>query len=292
MRKTLGRVFLMLAVGALGACSDAAPDPVTPSIQTPNAGSSSSPSQTMILGERWNIADVEADFPGRFSVDTTEAGAAATYYVAPVDDQPLEYTDEVTFCRDHFKPIDLQFDGGYGLMSFHLNPPLLFVGYRPGTYRSPRGLVFRKAVYESLDDYSEAVDPAGNVWRFQGRFNALCRGGELEIGPIVFGAQLLISQDPVTRPVLVRRGTGEECGGAGGDWYYMESYDPYAPTPEDGGEVTTASCGDGADGGAGFDPSNYSCVWDYITIEISRDGGKTWEVWWSGWAQVCEENEE
>jgi hypothetical protein len=67
----------------------------------------------------------------------------------------------------------------------------------------------------------------------------------------------------------------------------MESYDPYSPTPEDGETVTT-SCGGG--GGAGFDPSNYSCTWDYITIEISRDGGKTWEHFWSGWAQVCEEH--
>jgi hypothetical protein len=76
--------------------------------------------------------------------------------------------------------------------------------------------------------------------------------------------------------------------GAGGEWYYMESYDPYAPTPEDGAAVPTGCGGDGS-GGDGFDPGNYSCTWDYITIEISRDGGKTWEVWWSGWAQVCEE---
>jgi hypothetical protein len=177
-------------------------------------------------------------------------------------------------------------------MRFHLDPPLLFVAYRTGTYTSPRRLVFRRAIYETIQS-SEATDPAGNVWRFTGRYNALCRGGELELGPVVFGAQVVVAQDPITRPVLVRRGTGgDECGdGPGDDWYYMESYDPYSPTPDDNGDSTvTTSCGGGGPGGAGFDPANYSCTWDYITIEISYDGGKTWHHFWSGWAQVCEEH--
>jgi hypothetical protein len=286
MNNTLGCAFLLLGMGVLGACSDSAQDPVTPG--PPRAPAAASPpARTLILSERWNMADVEADFPGRFSLDTTKAGSQATYYVAPDD---AGTTWERTFCRDHFKPIDLWFDGGYGHMLFHLDPPLLFVGYRAGAYTSPRGLVFRRAVYETIHE-SEAVDPDGNVWRFQGRFNALCRGGELEIGPLVFGGQLLVSENAVTRPVLVRRGTGgdDECG-AGGDTdrYYMESYDPYSPVPDEGGAAVMSYCGT-SDGGSTFDPADYSCTWDYITIEISYDGGRTWQRFWSGWAQVCDQ---
>lgn len=285
MRNTRARAFLLLALGALGACLDAGPDLLTPGVPAPTAAGAS-PEQTLILSERWNMADVEADFPGRFSLDTTQAGYDATYYVAPSDGEAML---ERTFCRDHFKPIDLWYDGGYGNMRFHLDPPLLFVGYRTGTYRSPRGLVFRRAVYETIQP-SEAVDPAGNVWRFQGRFNALCRGGELEIGPLVFGGQILVSEDVVTRPVLVRRGTGDdECGGGNGDWYYMESYDPYSPVPDDGSGDSSIATDCGSGGGSTFDPADYACTWDYITIEISYDGGQTWHHFWSGWAQVCEE---
>jgi hypothetical protein len=86
----------------------------------------------------------------------------------------------------------------------------------------------------------------------------------------------------------INAGNGGGCVG-GGDWYYMESYDPYDPAPAEGDAGVTASCGGGG-GGAGFDPGNYSCSWDYITIEISYDGGKTWQHFWSGWAQVCEEH--
>lgn len=102
MRNTPGRAFLLLALGMLGACSDAAPDPVSPALPAPIA---SPLQQTRILSERWNIEDVEADFPGLFSFDTTQAGSEATYYVAPVDAVTGEW--ERTFCRDHFKPIDL-----------------------------------------------------------------------------------------------------------------------------------------------------------------------------------------
>ncbi|HEX6367794.1 MAG TPA: hypothetical protein VF006_02600 [Longimicrobium sp.] len=42
----------------------------------------------------------------------------------------------------------------------------------------------------------------------------------------------------------------------------------------------------GNQGGAG----NITCHWEYMIIEISFDGGKTWYVWWEGWGQVCEEN--
>jgi hypothetical protein len=270
----------LILILTLSACSGEARELVSPRV--PDTSDGVIRQQTLVLGERWNLQDVEADFPGLYSLDTTQAGAQATYYVAPAES---EYDPERAICRDHFKPIDLWWDGGYGLMSFHLDPPLLFVGFSLGTFRSPRGLVFQKAVYETIQT-AEAVDPAGNVWRFQGRFNALCRGGEMEVGPLVFGGQLLVSQNPITRPVLVRRGAGggdDGCGdGTGEDAYYMESYDPYSPVPDE--DAVIPSCG-GSTGGAG---GNYTCWWDYVTLEISYDGGQTWHFFWSGWAQVCD----
>lgn len=284
MRRLSRCLSLSVAFGAVVACSDAAPDPVTP-----NAHTARPSNQTSLTTDVWNMADVEADFGGLYSLDTTQAGMDASFYVSPID----PYTGDRGFCRDHFNAIDLWWDGGYGLMRFHLDPPLLFAAYRTGTYTSPRRLVFRQAIYETIAP-SEATDPAGNVWRFEGRYNALCRGGELELGPVVFGGQIVVAQDPITRPVLVRRGTGDDgCGDrGGGDWHYMESYDPYSPAPEDDGDSTvTTSCGGGGTGGAGFNPANYACTWDYITIEISYDGGQTWNHFWSGWAQVCENAE-
>lgn len=284
MRRIPRHLSLSLALGALAACSDVAPHPVTPDAQ------SARPSSEMSMTtDVWNMADVEADFGGLYSLDTTQVGMDASLYVAPAD----PYTGDRGFCRDHFNAIDLWWDGGYGLMRFHLNPPLLFVAYRTGTYTSPRNLVFRRAIYETIAP-SEATDPAGNVWRFEGRYNALCRGGQLELGPVVFGGQIVVAQDPITRPVLVRRGTGDDgCGdgGSGGDWHYMELYDPYSPAPENAGETVTTSCGGGGSDGGGSDPTGYSCTWDYITIEISYDGGQTWHDFWSGWAQVCESAE-
>src|SRR5688500_12157738 len=105
MRNLLTRVVLSLALGVLGACSDAAPDPVRPGVAAPET----SPQQTLTVSDRWNMADVEADFGGFYSLDSTQAGSGAPYYVAPVDAMS---GDERTFCRDHFKPIDLWWDGG------------------------------------------------------------------------------------------------------------------------------------------------------------------------------------
>lgn len=69
--------------------------------------------------------------------------------------------------------------------------------------------------------------------------------------------------------------------GAGGNWHYVtdpvdESYDPYSPA---GG----SDCG--SEGGSGEE--GVSCHDEYVYVEVSHDGGVTWEVIWEGWAQVC-----
>lgn len=84
-------------------------------------------------------------------------------------------------------------------------------------------------------------------------------------------------------------GSGDGCGGgegAGGGEYitshdeiavYSSDYDPYASEPP---------CGGGTGGGGGGVPG-FTCSYDYVTLEISKDGGQTWEVWWAGWTLVC-----
>ncbi|HEX6374076.1 MAG TPA: hypothetical protein VF006_34430 [Longimicrobium sp.] len=117
-----------------------------------------------------------------------------------------------------------------------------------------------------------------NEWLAEGAWTGKC------IGYAQWGIGRVLSFEGTVWRVGDDEGDG--CGGGGGDWYYMESYDPYSPTPDEDAAVTT-SCGGG--GGDGFDPANYSCYWDYITLEISYDGGKTWQEFWSGWAQICDE---
>lgn len=50
-------------------------------------------------------------------------------------------------------------------------------------------------------------------------------------------------------------------------------------------------CSSGSGGGGGLGGGSVSCHWEYMLIEISYDGGRTWHVWWEGWGQVCEQNE-
>jgi hypothetical protein len=127
------------------------------------------------------------------------------------------------------------------------------------------------------------VDERGE-WTASGPVIAECRRGLLP----GLGMIRLTDHEGQLRRNGINAGNGGGCVG-GGDWYYMESYEPYDPAPAEDDAGVTADCGGGS-GGAGFDPGNYSCSWDYITIEISYDGGKTWEHFWSGWAQVCEEH--
>jgi hypothetical protein len=84
-----------------------------------------------------------------------------------------------------------------------------------------------------------------------------------------------------------------ECGdGGGGGWdpwddpIHMTGTGAFPDSVDDG---MTSGCG-GSDGASGAGSGNYSCVWDYVTLEISYDGGRTWQHFWSGWLQVCDEN--
>ncbi|HEX8273359.1 MAG TPA: hypothetical protein VF615_12020 [Longimicrobiaceae bacterium] len=61
---------------------------------------------------------------------------------------------------------------------------------------------------------------------------------------------------------------------------YSTTYDPYA-TAGPAGVVASDCSGDGGDTGAG-------CPSLFVTIEISYDGGSTWEPYWQGWVIFCD----
>lgn len=78
-------------------------------------------------------------------------------------------------------------------------------------------------------------------------------------------------------------------GGDGGE-YITEigsaAYDPYDP------EQTLASdCSGESAGASGGENEGMTCWQEYMVIEISYDGGITWQEFWSGWGTVCEQNQ-
>lgn len=296
MLTRLRRTLLPFALTAVVGCADAARHPVS----TPDMPRTT----TTTASDVWRIEDVNAFLSEGFSsLDTTQVGNTARLYVAPD-----ATTAPPTICRDHFKPIDLWWDGGNGIATFHLDPPLLFVGYRPGTVASGV-LRLRRAIYETSRP-SEATDPAGNVWRFHGRFNALCAFGELDIGPIIVGGQILRSQDPIDRPVLVRRGDTDDggCGSGGGTHMELTDYDPYDPDIHMG--ESGGGCAGEGEGGSGiqYQPGDstggetvnwetgvgnggYSVCGDqarveYVCIDVWVDG-VGWVEWSCGYATTC-----
>jgi hypothetical protein len=270
-------VVLAVCASVVG-CSDAKPGPPTASEK-----SSVRTDVTPASSVTYNMDDVAADFPnGTYAIDSDSA----------IDSRgtPLPSPDLLPgsedFCRDAFKPVYLYWNGPNGIVGFLLPPPQLFVKYRQGKYTSPRGLVFFKAVYETIAP-AEGEDADGDVWRFQGQFNALCRGGQYELGPIVFSGQLIVTQDPITTPVLVRHGASG--GGSCEDDYqyaYGGSYDPYSA-----GSTDNSGCGtptdDGTIGVGGGSSTGSNCHTEYIYVDMSQDGGLTWTTIWEGETLVC-----
>jgi hypothetical protein len=259
---------------ALAACSDASRDPTASTVHD-------KPDLTTLLLDPtvWDLAVVEAEYGSNYSLDSSPEGQALAPYID--SDQLVGY--DAVVCRDHMRSAHLWWDSpnDNGLVGFHVNPPLRFHGYT-GSFTDRRGLRWRKAVY-STGEASEGQDNAGNVWRFRGRFNAQCRMGQKQMGPLLIDAQLVFPTSLIDQPVLVRRGTGG--GGCGGDsmFVYEPAYDPYNPYgPEDDCDRN----GDGGGGDPGGAGGGDNCHIEYIYIEVFN--GSSWVVWWEGNATVCE----
>lgn len=86
----------------------------------------------------------------------------------------------------------------------------------------------------------------------------------------------------------IRENADSGCGGGGGgtDPIYMNSYDPYAPEQAED-TASVQDCGGSGGGGGG---GELECWWEWMEIEISYDGGVTWQPFWSGLGQVCQQS--
>jgi hypothetical protein len=73
----------------------------------------------------------------------------------------------------------------------------------------------------------------------------------------------------------------DEVCGPGDSYIYDPGYDP----SEDGGEVCGGSGED--DGGSGDSGSSANCHTEYLIVEVSYDGGRTWSTYWEGYGTVC-----
>ena len=105
-----------------------------------------------------------------------------------------------------------------------------------------------------------------------------------------FQNQLVVWDHGETYPIP----SDPSCDGDGGgdDDEWMDQ----APTYRASGVLPTdasASCGGdgggGGGGGGGDGGGGSGCTVQWGTIEISYDGGATWEVWWQGYYTLCEE---
>lgn len=272
MPRVLRGAALVCAMLALAACSDTSRDP------TASAAHDKPGFTTLMLDPTvWDMAAVEAEYGSAYSLDSSPDGQALGPYI-----DSDQFGGYAIVCRDHMGSAVVWWNSpnDKGLVGFSVSPPLRFHGYT-GDFTDRRGLHWREAVY-SVSSESEGQDNAGNVWRFKGRFNALCRMGQKQMGPIRIDAQLVVPRGPIDQPVLVRRADGSGCGGGGGEVFVNDPvYDPYDPYASEEG------CSDAGSGGGGGDFSGGSgCQSVYVYIEVSSDG-VTWTVWWEGYATVC-----
>lgn len=243
-------------------------------VTKPPLGPPAEANSTLVIADQFDVQPMADAFPYAYSIDSTGSTSSTPHY-------DVSLLDGIAIvCRDHFKPIDLWWTGPNGLVMFHLEPPLLLNRKGPGTYKDKKGQIFANSVYESLKE-SVGQDALGHKWGFVGKFSAYCKNGDLEIGPIVFGGQMLVALSPIDPPYRIDE-TGD---GPGCDTQFF--YDPDQPCPGD----DTGGTGGGGDPGSEptatpGDPE-LSCTSDTIVLEISYDGGVTWSVWWEGEAQIC-----
>lgn len=181
--------------------------------------------------------------------------------------QVIRGRTEHTVCPTPFRPISgLTFHGGYvWAVTYHTFP------YQMG-----------------FAQYSAFPDPATSD---DGRATWYSPGASVEctntwyLNPNGSVAYVDFRWHIISYRGNIQENTGSGCGGGGTetDPIYMTSYDPYAPDQE---AVTVQDCGGGGGGGSGGG-GGLTCWWEWMEIEISYNGGKTWETYWSGWGRVC-----
>lgn len=221
--------------------------------------------------------------------------AAGIHVEMPADDQiPGEYFDGRRSCPFGLvgRNAHLRMTFGLETLDFDFRGPFTFLrnvstlGVPDGGTPWPTALyTFHSNAYTRDDRY---YAPAG------GNVLLACDGSYVLN---VFGNRLWVGHlyGKLYNGPIVRNSRYEDpdCGsGGGGPWnpwddpVYISGSDP---TPAAVERDQISDC-DGGTGGGGAGDNGYTCTWDYVTFEISYDGGRTWHHFWSGWVPVCDEN--
>jgi hypothetical protein len=182
--------------------------------------------------------------------------------------QLIEGHTEPTTCSRDFRPPTLTFHEGYAWNVTFYTFPYQFGHARYSALPSPAISVDGSATWTDPGAYVECTI----TWYYNsyGRVESVKYNWHIS---------------SYTGTVTANGG----CDGEGGEWtdpIYTTSYDPYLADQaiED---LTVQDC----DGGGGGNPGGetLTCWWEWMEIEISYDGGKTWHPFWSGLGQVCEQ---
>lgn len=129
-------------------------------------------------------------------------------------------------------------------------------------------------IYRSTRGYS-LVDVSGTkVWT-DTRLAAACFEFNLGLVRVHFAKVLTILG------TVVDRSTACNGSGASGPFTAID-YDPYDP-----GGTTSFECGSDPTDNSGEDDGGAECRSEYVIIEVSNDGGATWQTLWEGMATVC-----
>jgi hypothetical protein len=171
-----------------------------------------------------------------------------------------------------------------------------FTSYRTGTQRIYLGPARRgaDAALGRVYYYFSSVFELNGTYEITGNFWVLgleCRMGALGSAIIDFTNSFRIEYAEFNSST-----TDLASGGActSRDETSSPDYDPYNDSeeaPVNGGP----QCGGGDATGDSSDPgqpppapAGTSCSQEYLVIEVSNDGGLTWEVWWQGEGYVCQ----
>lgn len=203
-------------------------------------------------------------------VSTLAALAALTLSAGGVSGQLIRGHTEHTTCPTPLRPTSgLTFHGGYRWAITYHTFPYQFGFAQYSALPDPAISDDGRATWTNPGAYAECTNtwyfnPNGSVAYVDFRWHVISYRGEV-------------------------RENNEGCGGDGGgttDPIYLTSYDPYAADQPD--DLSVQGCGGGGDEG-GTGGERLTCWWEWVDVEISYDGGKTWYPYWSGWGQVCEE---
>lgn len=167
-----------------------------------------------------------------------------------------------------------------------------FNSTRTGTSRDYRGVATRGAdaalgkvyyYFDTAPQVNGTYVAAGNFWLW---------GLECRMGSWTGSVLNFANKDRLSYVEVDNSGTSYASGGACSGREDQAGDDPYSDSesPINGGPTCSGGAtGDGGDTGQPppAPPDGTTCTKEYLVIEVSNDGGQTWETWWQGEGFVC-----